>query len=545
MEPTTPAPVMGEQGTSDKLDRRVLTIGGVIVLGAIMAMLDITVVNVALDRLIIEFNSTLDQMQWVTTGYTLALATVIPLSGWAADRFGTKRIYLTAVFLFMAGSALAGAAWSAQSLIGFRVLQGLGGGMLMPLGMTILTKAAGPDRVGRVMAVLGVPMLLGPIVGPILGGWLVEDVSWRWIFYVNVPVGIITLILGARILDKDQPRPTEKLDVLGLLLLSPGLAALIYGFAQVPAHEGFGHPEVYLPAVGGAILVIAFLVHASRTPHALIDLKLFRDRGFSIASLTMVLFVIAFFGAMLLFPLYFQQVRFEGALNAGLLLAPQGIGAMIMMPIAGRLVDRGFTRLLVQIGLLVIVGSMVLFTQLDAHTSYLGMELALFVMGLGMGMTMMPIMSIALKSLSQEQVARGSTSLNIIQQVAASIGTAMLSVILFNEIKDRLAPVVAQLQAQAPPGTPPPSATSIRDLPPQVRDLLATPMAEGYATTFVWALVLLAVAFIPTLFLPRGKTTVEPVAQSDGRPGVGSGKVDPATNEPPVVDETPEPVADR
>jgi EmrB/QacA subfamily drug resistance transporter len=536
MEPMTPAPAAG--GASDKLDRRVLTIGGVVVLGAIMAMLDITVVNVALDRLIIEFDTTLDQMQWVTTGYTLALATVIPLSGWAADRFGTKRIYLTAVFLFMAGSALAGMAWSAQSLIAFRVVQGLGGGMLMPLGMTILTKAAGPDRVGRVMAVLGVPMLLGPIVGPILGGWLVQEVDWRWIFYINVPVGIITLILGARILDKDEPRPAEKLDVLGLLLLSPGLAALIYGFAQVPSNEGFGHPEVYLPAAAGAILVVAFVVHAARTPHALIDLKLFRDRGFSIAAVTMVLFVIAFFGAMLLFPLYFQQVRFEGALNAGLLLAPQGIGAMIMMPIAGRLVDRGYTARLVQIGLLVIVGSMVLFTQLRADTSYLPMEIALFVMGLGMGMTMMPIMSIALKSLTQDQVARGSTSLNIIQQVAASIGTAMLSVILFNEIKDRLAPVIAQLPP-APPGAEAPTTTSIRDLPEPVRELLAPPMADGYSSTFVWALVLLAVAFIPTLFLPRGKSTVEPVAESDPR-------VDPATNEPPpVVDEEREPVADR
>jgi EmrB/QacA subfamily drug resistance transporter len=491
----------------------------VVVLGAIMAMLDITVVNVALDRLIIEFHTTLDQMQWVATGYTLALATVIPLSGWAADRFGTKRIYLTAVFLFMLGSAAAGTAWSTESLIMFRVLQGLGGGMLMPLGMTILTRAAGPERVGRVMAVLGVPMLMGPIVGPILGGWLVDDVSWRWIFFINVPVGIISLILGAKILDKDEPQPTQKLDVLGLALLSPGLAALIYGLAQVPSHEGFGSPEVYLPAIGGAILVAAFIWHAARTPNALIDLKLFRDRGFSVASITMVLFVVAFFGAMLLFPLYFQQVRFEGALSAGLLLAPQGIGAMIAMPIAGQIVDRGGAARLVQLGLLVIVGSMVVFTQLGADTSYWTIGIALFVMGLGMGMTMMPIMSIALKTLKPENVARASTSLNIIQQVAASIGTAMLSVILFNETKARLAPVLAEIAASQPPGTKPPAMTSMQDLPEQVRSILAPPMADAYATTFVWALVLLAVAFVPTLFLPRGKVgpaPIEPVAGSTG-----------------------------
>jgi EmrB/QacA subfamily drug resistance transporter len=530
----TPTPAAGAANASDKLDRRVLSIGGVVVLGAIMAMLDITVVNVALDQLIIQFHSTLDQMQWVTTGYTLALATVIPLSGWAADRFGTKRIYLTAVFLFMAGSALAGTAWSAESLIGFRVLQGLGGGMLMPLGMTILTKAAGPQRVGRVMAVLGVPMLLGPIVGPILGGWLVDDVNWRWIFYINVPIGILSLILGSRILEKDEPRPGEKLDVLGLIFLSPGLAALIYGLAQVPSHGGFGHPAVYLPAGAGAILVALFIRHALRTPHALIDLKLFRDRGFSVATGTMVLFTIAFFGSMLLFPLYFQQVRAEGALNAGLLLAPQGIGAMIMMPIAGTLVDRGYAARMAQFGILIIVGSMVVFTQLTDATSYWTIGASLFVLGIGMGMAMMPIMSIALKTLRQNDVARASTSLNIIQQVSASIGTAMLSVILFNEAKDKLAPVVAQLQAQAPPGTKAPDTTSLAALPEQVRQLLAPPLAEAYSSTFVWAVVLLALAFIPALFLPRGKGI--PAAQP----------VDPASNEPPAnLEEDAEPVAER
>jgi EmrB/QacA subfamily drug resistance transporter len=487
---------------SEKLDRRILAIGSVVVLGAIMAMLDITVVNVAINHLIGEFDTTLDTIQWVATGYTLALATVIPLSGWAADRFGTKRIYLIAVFLFMVGSALAGMAWSVESLIFFRVLQGLGGGMLMPIGMTILTKAAGPERVGRVMAVIGVPMLLGPIVGPILGGWLVDDVSWRWIFFINVPVGIVTLILGSRILDKDEPRPAEKLDVLGLLLLSPGLAALIYGLAQVPSHGGFGDPEVYLPAVIGAALVAAFIWHASRTEHALIDLKLFRDRGFSVASVTMVLFTVAFFGAMLLFPLYFQQVRGEGALSAGLLLAPQGIGAMIMMPIAGTIVDRIGSARIAQFGIIVIVGGMVLFTQLESDTSYWLIGADLFVLGLGMGMTMMPIMSAALKTLRQENVARASTSLNIIQQVAASIGTAMLSVILFNEIKDRMPPT--------PAGAPAADTTSIADLPEPVRTQIASLLSEAYSSTFVWALVLLAVAFLPALLLPRGKTATQP-----------------------------------
>ena len=175
-------------------DRTLIGASIVVVLGAFMTILDTTIVNVAIDRLSRDFDTSLATIQWVATGYMLALATVIPLTGWIADRFGTKRLYMMSIALFVAGSALAGAAQSAGELIAFRVVQGLGGGMVMPAGMTILSRTAGPQRVGRVMSVVGVPMLMGPVVGPVLGGWLVDDASWRWIFYVNVPVGVIALI---------------------------------------------------------------------------------------------------------------------------------------------------------------------------------------------------------------------------------------------------------------------------------------------------------------------------------------------------------------
>src|SRR5215216_2840350 len=184
------------QPADSGLDRDLMSVAWVVVLGAIMSILDVTVVNVAINTLAAEFDTTLPTIQWVITGYTLALAAVIPLTGWAADRFGTKRLYLTSLVLFVAGSILCGAAWSAGSLIGFRVLQGLGGGMIMPAVMTIMTKKAGPQRMGRVMGVLGVPMLIAPIAGPILGGWLVDDVSWRWIFFINVPIGVVAFALA-------------------------------------------------------------------------------------------------------------------------------------------------------------------------------------------------------------------------------------------------------------------------------------------------------------------------------------------------------------
>ena len=228
---------VSEQSTpphDDKLDKGVLIIAGVVVLGAIMSILDITVVSVALQTFQQEFDATSAQVAWTMTGYTLALASVIPLTGWAADRFGTKRLYLLAVLLFTAGSVLCAAADSLEMLVAFRVLQGLGGGMLMPLGMTILTRAAGPERVGRVMAVLGIPMLLGPIFGPILGGWLIDAASWHWIFLINLPIGIAALIYAAIVLPKDHVEPSETFDWVGMLLLSPGLALFLYGVSTTP-----------------------------------------------------------------------------------------------------------------------------------------------------------------------------------------------------------------------------------------------------------------------------------------------------------------------
>ncbi|HEU5110302.1 MAG TPA: DHA2 family efflux MFS transporter permease subunit, partial [Micromonosporaceae bacterium] len=423
---------------------------------------------------------------------------------WASNRFGTKRLYLTAITLFLAGSAMAGMAWSVESLIGFRVLQGLGGGMIMPAGMIILTQAAGPQRIGRVMSVLGVPMLLGPIFGPILGGWLVDDVSWRWIFFINVPVGILALVAGLRILPKDNPQPTQKLDLLGLLLLSPGLAALIYGLAQVPKAGGFKGAEVLVPAIAGAVLIAGFIVRATRTSHPLIDLKLFRNRTFTVSSIAMVLFAIAFFGAMLMFPLYYQTVRGETALAAGLLLAPQGIGAMLTMPIGGIVADRFGPARIAQAGIIVIVAGMAVFTQVGADTSYWLLGGALFVMGMGMGMTMMPMMTGALRTITKADVPGASTSLNIIQQIGGSIGTALMAVILSNELAERL-----------PTGGERGGLGAAQAVPPELREQVNPLIADAFGSTFFWSMVLLAVAFIPALFLPRGKAPVDPEAADE------------------------------
>jgi EmrB/QacA subfamily drug resistance transporter len=511
IEPTTQGQTTGRTG----LDRDLLLIASVVVIGAIMSILDVTVVNVAINTLANDFDTTLPTIQWVATGYTLALATVIPLTGWAADRFGTKRLYMMSITLFVLGSVLSGLAWSSGSLIAFRVLQGFGGGMLMPAGMTILTRAAGPQRVGRVMAIIGIPMMLGPIFGPILGGWLVQDFSWRWIFFINLPIGIAALVMAMRILPRDVPAPHHRLDWLGLALLSPGLAALIYGLAESGSSGGFGSAKVLVPAIAGALVLAVFVWHGLRTSDALIDLRLFANRVFSASSATLILMVIAVFGGFLLIPLYLQVVRGEDAMTTGLLLAPQGVGAMISMPIAGKLTDVTGVGRIVPVGLTIVGLSFLGLTQLEADTSYWVFCGILFLQGIGMGATMMPTFSGAMQTLRRSDIARASTTLNINQQVGASIGTAVLSVLLANALASRLGG-----------GSGGEGIGGAGVLPPDVRERVAPLMADAFGSTFWWALALVGIAFVVAVtLLPKQKP--EPVEDSDVE-GVPTAQPEPA-----------------
>ena len=500
----------------DHVDAAVLRVAGVVVLGAIMSILDITVVNVALPTFQAEFGSpgheiAYSHVAWAVTAYTLALATVIPMTGWAADRFGTKRLYMAAITLFTAGSVLCATAWDINVLIGFRVLQGLGGGMLMPLGMTIMTRAAGPHRIGRLMAILGVPMLLGPIMGPILGGWLIEAASWHWIFLINLPLGLIALLYAGRVLPKDTPEPSESFDFLGMALMSPGLALFLFGVSSLPQEQGdFSAPRVWVSMLAGLVLMATFVWHSFRPEHPLLDLRLFRNRNLTVAIITMFMFAAAFFGGLLLVPTYFQQIRGESTFHAGLLVAPQGLGAMVTMPIAGRLVDRMPIGRITPFGLIGIVIGMFGLTQVDASTPYSHIIPMLFVMGLGMGATMMPLFTSALKTLSAHEVARGSTLLNITQQLSSSVGVALMSVLLTNHLNS--SPVI--------PGTQGPDggiretgAAILSNTRPQVFAQLhldpaavargLVDAASAFAQTYwvAWSLVLLTL--VPALFLPR------------------------------------------
>jgi len=495
--------------THNTLDRQILITGGVVVLGMIMAILDATIVNVAIPTLGGDFHTSISTIQWVMTGYLLALASVIPLTAWATERFGAKRVWIASLIVFMTGSALAGAAWSIDALIVFRVLQGCGAGLLMPVGQTILAQAAGPQRIGRVMSVVGVPMLLGPIFGPVIGGAIVDQASWRWIFFVNLPIGLIAVLLASRLLPEATPRLDQRLDLRGLALLSPGLAILVYGMSEAGAAGGFGAGRALAGVALGLVLLALFALHAWRRGRAaLIDVSLFARRGFAAAAGTNLLVGIALFGALILLPLYYQLVRGESPLATGLLLVPQGLGAALAMPIAGRLTDEIGARAVIPFGIVLALVGTAAYTQVGANTSYVLLAGSLFVIGLGLGSTIMPSMAVAYQAVPREAVAQATSTINVIQRIAGSVGTALLAVVLQRSIASNLHGFEGGIGALA-------------RLSPKGRSQAAPALAAAFGTAFWVALGLLAAALIPALLLPRiraqGAQGAEPAAEGRSR----------------------------
>jgi EmrB/QacA subfamily drug resistance transporter len=466
-------------GRGDGLSREILVLAGVVILGTIMTVLDLTVVNVAIPTLASDLGASIPAIQWVMTGYMLAFATVIPLTGWAAERFGARRAWIFALLLFLAGSVLAGAAWSIGSLIAFRVLQGLGAGMILPIGQTILAQAAGPQRMGRVMSVIGVPMLLAPVFGPLLGGAIIGAASWRWIFFINLPVGLAAMVAALRLLpagsgSRSGARGGLRLDVRGLLLLSPGIAVFLYGMSEAGGHGGFGSPRASVAVLTGLVLIGLFFWHAAgRGGQALIDVSLLRRRGFGAAAAVNLLLMVALFGSLILIPLYYQQVRHEGTVPIGLLLAPQGLGAALALPLAGRLTDKFGARGVASAGMVLAALGMLAYTQVGPGTSYLYLSAALLVVGAGVGATVVPSMAAAFQALSRAETPRATSALNVIQRLGGAVGTALFAIVLSR-------------QAGAGAGG-------------------ADALAGAFGTTFWVAAGLIAAAVVPALLLPRAR----------------------------------------
>ena len=463
----------------EKLDPMVFKVAIIMLIGGLAPLLDSTMVNVAIKTIAGDMKSTVSVIQWVITGYVLAMGIAIPISGWAVNRFGGKRVYMFSLIIFLTGSILSSLSWNIDSLIGFRLLQGVGAGLMIPTLQTILVQIAGGRNLGRIMSIVSVPALLGPILGPVLGGIIINSLSWRWIFYVNIPVTIVALLLAWRGLPTDEPSISKQsLDIIGILLVSPAFALLIYGISKISAHGGFNSSEVIVPLVIGLVLMTAFIVYALRTKYAsVINLRLFKSRNFSTSSILLFLSGIVTNGSMLLLPLYYQQVRNESVLFAGLLLIPQGLGMLLTRGWLGGLTDRIGARFIVIISLVVTIVGTLPFAFAGSDTNQVLLAAALLIRGAGLGGLMIPIMASAYIGLNRDQVPHASISTRILQTIGGAFGSAILATI-----------VAHQLSSHTVSGV--------------------NTVASAYNIAFWWSIGFTVIAIIPALLLPMRKNGI-------------------------------------
>jgi EmrB/QacA subfamily drug resistance transporter len=501
-----------------------------IVIGTFMAILDTTVVNVALPTLGRVFNADLRVLQWVITAYMLAQAAVIPLAGWFSDHFGAKRVYLTAITLFTAGSVLCALAPSAELLVVFRVLQGLGGGMLMPVGMSFLYRLAPPDKRGAVMGGFGVPMLLAPATGPVLSGWLLQYADWRLIFLINLPVGILGLLVGLRALPVlPALRAAGKLDVLGIVLGPLGFASLSYGIAE-STNAGWTGVSTLTGITVGVVALVAFLIRELSVEHPLLELRVFRSRDFTLGIMTQWLLMGAIFGSFFLIPVFLQQVRGYGPFETGLATLPQALVAALFMPIGGRLFDKFGARPLVVPGLILATTSLWLLSGFSASTTAADLRLPLALMGAGMGLMMMPLGTHILNSAPRHLVSRVTSLTGALQNVVVSLAIASYATYLQGQIAFHLAEARAAAGAAgaaagaagggAPAGGFAPEGLSraAGQLPPA----LAGAFAASFGDTYRVAMVVAALGIVLALTLRRPRPAPSPAGSPAPVPSVES-----------------------
>jgi EmrB/QacA subfamily drug resistance transporter len=402
--------------------------------GALVTVLSATIVNVAIPTLGRELDASLLEVQWVATAYLLSLTAVIPLAGWASERFGARRVWLASLFSFLAGSVLCAAAPTAEALIAARILQGLGGGLVLPVGQAMLVRRTDPRRLGQVLSVFALVNLSGPALGPVLGGIVVGEVSWRWLFLINVPLCAIPLALGLRILQPEDGARGRRLDVVGLALLPPGLALLTYGLARTASGGGVDASALATLAAG-VVLVAAFVLHArGRGREALLDLDLLADRGFRACAAMSGSFGALMFGMLFLLPLYWEAVRGRTPLEAGLLMLPQAVGSLISLLNVGRLSDRHGSRTMVLAGLVIASLATIPFAFADEDTPYALLLPALLLRGLGLSGVLVPSNAAAFRGLPRASVPYATSLLTVLLRVGASLGVAVVAAVLQSRV---------------------------------------------------------------------------------------------------------------
>ena len=420
----TPAPSTAQAG----FDQRWLILS-VTTIGTFMSILDSTIVNVALPGILRDFHADLSEGQLIISVYLLSLAVVIPVSGFCADRFGIKRMFMLTLIAFTIGSALCGLAWNTPSLVFFRVVQGIGGGMLQPLSLAIVYTVIKPLERGRFMVVLGLPSLLAPLIGPTLGGFLSDYASWRVIFLINLPIGLLNLVLAQKLLKESPRRAGARMDYLGLALSLIAFPALLLGFTE-GEQRSWGSPLVVGLLTTGLVALVALLVVEYRREEALLRIRLLKNKFFALGMGLQFVMQFSLFGLQFLFPLLYQTGYGLSAARTGLLLLPAGIVTFLVMNVAGRTYNRVGPRVLAVSGGLVLLVLTLLLSRISPSTG-IGVVAALIaVRGLALGLAMMPIQTAMFNAVPHEYITRATALGNTGFRIFASASTAALTTIL-------------------------------------------------------------------------------------------------------------------
>lgn len=495
----------------------------VAILGTFMVILDQTIMNIALPHIMAVFNETADRAQLVISAYMMATAITTPAAAYLCDRFGIKKVYLLSQAGFLLGSILCGLAWNTNTLIFFRVLQGLAGGLLAPIAMTMLFTNVLPEDRGTMMAIFGIPMMLAPAIGPTLGGYLVTYLDWRMCFYVNVPVVLLAIAVGF-VWIKDSPVVDSKFDFKGFMLAAIGFSSILYALSYAPTWHWDDWRIVTLLTVGGACIITWILVEL-KVKQPMLDLHIFKYGGFSLATGLNFVTTIGLFSVIFLLPMFLQNIRGLNAMQSGLMMMPMVLGSMITMPISGRLYDKIGPRIPVVAGLIITAISSLWLQVLDVTTPDSMLLTILFVRSLGMGLCMMPIMTYAMSAVPMKMTAQASSITNVSRTIFASLGVAIFATLLDQIQKSNAAAISQTLTPDSAVAMQIVSAVQVMMMQAgqtleaarqmgisvlsQYVNLRAT--VAAFEMEYVISALVIVIGIVPAMFLPFGR-----MKKSDG-----------------------------
>ncbi|WP_301420860.1 DHA2 family efflux MFS transporter permease subunit [Mammaliicoccus lentus] len=416
----------------DKIPKNTMLAAWAIALGAIAPMLDSTMINIAIDNLTQYFDVSLNMIQWGVTGYILAMAIAVPFSGWLMDHFNSKTVYISSVALFGVISVLTGLSESISLFILFRVLQGFSAGIISTLMSTLLVKTAGHDKLGRVMAIVSIPMILGPILGPVIGGFIIHFSSWKWIFYINIFITVLIVPLMIKKLPSFMPFNKEKkLDWFGISNLSLISFTIIYGITKATENTTFINKETIISLVVGILFIIIYLIYnRMKNYQTVLPTNLFKYRNFAMSSSGLFLANIAIMGPMIILPLFFQQFKNFNTIEAATALMPQGIGMLIARPMIGKLTDQYGAKIVILISLIVSLLASIPLVFVTSQTTILTMSIILFMRGVSVGGILLPLTTNTYVGLKDSQLPQAGITINIVENIGASFGSAIIATVV-------------------------------------------------------------------------------------------------------------------